>query len=633
MADPARWRAPSLPLAPTSYPCRSCGYSNCDCFSGYDVPPSHLELWLSSAKGHIRHDLDLATHLFRNIDIPLQDFVTALFSVSKDDISSVKFRAWDMIDDLVSNYRRMVQQKGHESKLYTFFQRILIRLAQELRKNEDLAFFARAGHTRGLKNQYTSRKPDGSIWWDTGDLVWHLMKATIEMKRRKKSDRCDLGPQPQTMPDIVYDTEAPTRGPKTGPPAPHIPTIPELPDLPGDPSSPPPSTAAVLELPDLLLAPLAASLDLLPVSSTASLDNAAEAVLESCVPVPSPSSKKQPRQSEAPKPNKRPRTSRLTIDQTHIANYALECMASVVHRRWSIGVMVDNFWVTLWCFDFAEEPWKLALVTLALARCTPTQAVFEPLILEPSGDTTTDFPLFDRPISTVVGAEIVLPRDLAKPSKADPRFVISAPPLYVYRGVVGRGSIVYPVTAFSGRFKHHELVAKWSWPLAVRTREHGLIDRLRRLVPFMRQHLPEVLEHREYSMEELDLPRCKIGSGEETSRYEARQLTIIILPRYKHLWELETVEKFKSVFIDLVECHYHAFHRGDVLHRDLSESNVMWTYGQDKVPLGLLNDWDLSSLFLGGGAPLSVTQCRHLSCPLSFLKCAIILQPIAIVTT
>lgn len=36
----------------------------------------------------------------------------------------------------------------------------------------------------------------------------------------------------------------------------------------------------------------------------------------------------------------------------------------------------------------------------------------------------------------------------------------------------------------------------------------------------------------------------------------------------------------------------------------------MWTHGQKKVPLGLLNDWDLSSLFEDGAAPPPVTQCR-----------------------
>ncbi|KAF4563744.1 hypothetical protein EYR36_002985 [Pleurotus pulmonarius] len=505
------------------------------------MPPSPLELWSSSAKGHIHRDLDPACHFFRNIDIPLEDFVTALFSISKDDISGIESRPWDMIDDLVSNYGRMVQEKTHESKLYPFFQRILVRLAQELGKDEDLAFVARTVHTSGLKNQYFSRKPDGLIWWNTGDHAWHLMKATIEMKRRHEYNHLEFGYLPQTMPDIVYDTELPSRGSKAGPSAPRIPTNLEMPQLAGNPSTQPS--------------------DLLPLPSAVSPDGVTATISDSRIipPVPpGPLPNKTPLESEARKQNKRRKTSRLTIDHTKIVNHALESMGSTVHRRWSIGVMVDNFWVTFWYFDrmgaivtqpfdFAEEPWKLALVTLALGRCTPAQAGFEPLILQPNGDATTDLPSFDRPINTVVGAEIVLPCDIAKPSKQDPRFVITAPPLYVYRGVVGRGSIVYPVKAFSGQFQNRELVAKWSWPLAVRKREHELIDRLRKLVPSMRQHLPEVIEHREYSMNEVNLPRYKMGSGEESLGHEARKLTIVILPRYKHLWELETVEKFNKL--------------------------------------------------------------------------------------
>ncbi|KAF4563751.1 hypothetical protein EYR36_002992 [Pleurotus pulmonarius] len=351
------------------------------------MPPSPLELWSSSAKGHIRSDLDPANHFFRNIDIPFEDFITALVSISKDDISSIESRPWDMLDDLVSNYGRMVQQKIHESKLYPFFQRILVRLAQELRKDEDLAFVARTVHTSGLKNQYSSRRPDGSIWWNTGDHAWHLMKATIEMKRRHGYNHREFGYFCHTMPDTVYDTEVPARGSKTARSAPRIPTIPEMPQLPGSPSTQPSNATA----------------DLPPVPSVASPEEATATFSESRVTtvVPSgPLSKKRPRER----------------------------------------------------------------------------------------------------------AEIVLPRDIAKPSKQDPRFIITAPPLYVYRGVVGRGSIVYPVMALSGVFQNRELVAKWSWPLAVRKREHELIDRLRRLVPFMQQHLPEVLEHREYSMEELGLP-------------------------------------------------------------------------------------------------------------------------------
>ncbi|KAF4580400.1 hypothetical protein EYR40_003116 [Pleurotus pulmonarius] len=252
--------------------------------SHVDMPPSPLELWSSSAKGYIRSDLDPANHFFRNIDIPLEDFVTALVSISKDDISSVKSRTWDMVNDLVSNYGRMVQQKTHESKLYPFFQRILVRLAQELGKDEDLAFVARTVHTSGLKNQYSSREPDGSIWWNTRDHVWHLMKATIEMKQRHEYNNFEFGYLPQTMPDIVYDTEVPGRGSKAGPSAPRIPTIIEMPQLAGNPSTQPS--------------------DLLPVPSAVSPDGVTATISESRIIPPVP---------PGPLPNKRREKSFLYI--------------------------------------------------------------------------------------------------------------------------------------------------------------------------------------------------------------------------------------------------------------------------------------------------------------------------------
>ncbi|KAF4563742.1 hypothetical protein EYR36_002983 [Pleurotus pulmonarius] len=362
-----------------------------------DIMSSPLKLGAISIKNQTRRNVDHATRndFSGNIapDVPLEDFVTALFSISENDITNMKSRTWDMIDDCVTNYRRMVQKKATEDKLYPFFQRILVKLGQEVTE-EDLAFVVRVSGTDELKNKYTSRKPDGSIWWDTVDLVWHLMKAAIEMKRRKKSGHCDDGTQAQTMPDILCKNDTRNIGPQPGPSTLRISTIPEIPAPASDPSTPPPN--ATTELPaSPSTPPPNATTDLLPVFSEASSNEAPSIVLESRVIPPVPSG--------------------------------------------------------------------------------------------PSDDATSDLPSFDRPINTVVGAEIRLPHDIAKPSKQDPRFIIAAPPLYVYRG-------------------NRELVAKWSWPLAVRKREHKLIDCLRKSVPFMQQHLPEVLEHREYSMEELGLP-------------------------------------------------------------------------------------------------------------------------------
>lgn len=41
--------------------------------------------------------------------------------------------------------------------------------------------------------------------------------------------------------------------------------------------------------------------------------------------------------------------------------------------------------------------------------------------------------------------------------------------------------------------------------------------------------------------------------------------------------------------------HYHAFKTGKILHRDLSENNLMLRRSKDGTIIGVLNDWDMSS--------------------------------------
>lgn len=56
--------------------------------------------------------------------------------------------------------------------------------------------------------------------------------------------------------------------------------------------------------------------------------------------------------------------------------------------------------------------------------------------------------------------------------------------------------------------------------------------------------------------------------------------------------------------------HYHAYTTGKVLHRDLSENNLMFDQEGDKVR-GILNDWDMASLLDDAGeAPISTARHR-----------------------
>ncbi|KAF5383649.1 hypothetical protein D9615_003848 [Tricholomella constricta] len=67
---------------------------------------------------------------------------------------------------------------------------------------------------------------------------------------------------------------------------------------------------------------------------------------------------------------------------------------------------------------------------------------------------------------------------------------------------------------------------------------------------------------------------------------------------YGKSWEVGSVEAFQDVFVDCLECHYHAYTDAKVLHRDLSENNLMFKRTDDtsdgKVK-GILNDWDMAS--------------------------------------
>ncbi|RDB17130.1 hypothetical protein Hypma_001652 [Hypsizygus marmoreus] len=76
-------------------------------------------------------------------------------------------------------------------------------------------------------------------------------------------------------------------------------------------------------------------------------------------------------------------------------------------------------------------------------------------------------------------------------------------------------------------------------------------------------------------------------------KLEDRQLHAIAGASYKKLWEADNVAKFERVFVDCVECHYHAFNNGKVLHRDLGENDLMFKRKEGEV-IGILNDWDMA---------------------------------------
>ncbi|KJA17751.1 hypothetical protein HYPSUDRAFT_218706 [Hypholoma sublateritium FD-334 SS-4] len=113
--------------------------------------------------------------------------------------------------------------------------------------------------------------------------------------------------------------------------------------------------------------------------------------------------------------------------------------------------------------------------------------------------------------------------------------------------------------------------------------------------------------------------------------------------RLQKLWDAASVDEFKQIFLDCLESHYHAWNSGKVLHRDISENNLMFyrpgvaesdqldtsdtnpdRKGKEKVestpPRGVLIDFDMSSeLGPDGNIRLNTKPHHHITGTLPFM--------------
>ncbi|KAF6753288.1 hypothetical protein DFP72DRAFT_1046740 [Ephemerocybe angulata] len=69
----------------------------------------------------------------------------------------------------------------------------------------------------------------------------------------------------------------------------------------------------------------------------------------------------------------------------------------------------------------------------------------------------------------------------------------------------------------------------------------------------------------------------------------------IASPCYKKLWQAGSIENFKKVWLDCLHFHYLVFTKGKVLHRDISEHNLMVLEHPDGTVTGILSDWDTAN--------------------------------------
>lgn len=288
--------------------------------------------------------------------------------------------------------------------------------------------------------------------------------------------------------------------------------------------------------------------------------------------------------------NKRPRRYQ-TKKESQLAAYALECFVATP-RLYVVGIAQRDSQIILsyfdaTCvlrmasFDFVENPQYLALVLFGVLKCTPRDAGFSPFFHPGPAEEGEEGSMARR----WKGSTFIFP---GEKNSSDLSFYVEDKPWFIAPEVNGRMTCVIPVVDEQGR----SLVLKTAYTDGARSLEINLVQKLLNKAPKLKKYLPDITWSRLYDSEkDLHLPRFRF-TLDVLFTFPVRHLLYFACKRYEKLWQVQSLEEFKAVFIDYVECHYWAYKEGKVLHRDVSDNNLM-VYRDGHTVVGILNDWDV----------------------------------------
>ncbi|KIK04992.1 hypothetical protein K443DRAFT_4177 [Laccaria amethystina LaAM-08-1] len=259
---------------------------------------------------------------------------------------------------------------------------------------------------------------------------------------------------------------------------------------------------------------------------------------------------------------------------------------------------------------------------LTLGIAAPVNDVRQPEVEEPEVETAPGESPAYTPAETLDDECFLMFPPTGTEKERVPRFRIKEV-LSTYYGMVGRGTSVFSVQEVNNNdiVEDPLLALKMSWQWHFRTPEGETISELRQAIPDWADHLPDIKFYTSYQPEDLDLPWTRLDVKKPPNNtIQPRYLHAMAAKQYKCLWEAGDINKFKQAFLDCVECHYHAWKDGRVLHRDLSETNLM-VYSVDNAKVkGVVNDWDMSSK-LGEDGNVIRSAAIHRTGTAPFMAC------------
>ncbi|KAK0185078.1 hypothetical protein F5146DRAFT_1006126 [Armillaria mellea] len=284
--------------------------------------------------------------------------------------------------------------------------------------------------------------------------------------------------------------------------------------------------------------------------------------------------------------NKRPHRYQ-TNKESRLAAYAFECFVATP-RLYAVGIAQRDSEIILSYFDTTcvlrmvssdrvENPQYLALVVFGMVtgKCTPRDPGFNP---------------FSHPGPAEDGEE----GSMAKRWKGS---------IFVFPGEKNgsdcrsrsRINLDLSLRKLTGEMTKGDLVLKAAYADCARSLETSLVRKLL-------NKAPDITWSRLYDSErDLRLPRFKFAL-DVLSMLPVRHLLYFACQPYEKLCQVHSLEEFKAVLIDYVECtfylqrhsHYWVYKEGKVLHHDINDNNLMVHRDGDAV-IRVLNDWDNAS--------------------------------------
>lgn len=165
-------------------------------------------------------------------------------------------------------------------------------------------------------------------------------------------------------------------------------------------------------------------------------------------------------------------------------------------------------------------------------------------------------------------------------------------------GLQGRATNVVPVTskALAKKFDYIQdgMVAKIFWGEEARTSEPEILEKVKEIAKVHQSvegHIPVLLCHQRFTNSTSSI-REALGFPEPTKG--SRVLYILVFPKLSSITKLYGDELF-DVWRQCILCHIVLWKAG-VHHRDVSPGNMMWYRDKLGKLMGVLNDYDLSSL-------------------------------------